>query len=59
MTPSWRTLEREVISILRENNFHLTAEHGETFVTIGTYDLPMKFSLSTFAKELAERLEKV
>lgn len=59
MTPSWRALEREIISILRSHQFHIESSHGETFVTIAALDFPMKFSLSTFAKELAERLEKV
>jgi hypothetical protein len=55
---TWRKLEAEIISILRENNFTLIrgVDSGDTFVRLD-YDLPMVFSLTTFAKDLAQRLE--
>lgn len=55
-TLPWRTLEREIISILKENHFDL-ARDGEDHVIKVNYDYPMVFSLTTFAKELAKRLD--
>lgn len=59
MTPSWRTLEREIISVLRNHHFEIIHSEGETSLCVTDYDLPMTFSLTTFAKDLAKRLETV
>jgi hypothetical protein len=56
MTLSWQILEREIISLLREYRFDLECDGGETFVNL-KYDFPLTFSLTTFAKELAKRVE--
>lgn len=59
MTPSWRTLEREIAEILRGHHYHIErdANSGDTLLTVPAYDYPLTFSLTTFAKDLAKRLE--
>lgn len=57
MTPSWRTLEREIIEILRANHLDVVHNEGETYMCVD-FDLSMRFSLTTFAKDLAKRLEE-
>ncbi len=58
MTPSWRTLEREITDILEGWHFTVTHYEGETSLHMSAIDLPMTFSLTTFAKDLAKRLEQ-
>lgn len=57
MTPSWRTLEREITEILRANHLDVIHSEGEMYMCVD-FDLPMRFSLTTFAKDLAKRLEQ-
>lgn len=59
MSLAFRTLEREIISVLRENGFAITSKDGENFICVEPFDFPMNFSLTTFAKELAKRMERV
>jgi hypothetical protein len=56
---TWRKLEAEIISILQENNFTIihNADSGDTLVELD-HDYRMTFSLTTFAKELAQRLDE-
>ncbi len=56
MTLPWRTLEREIVELLRGHGFEIRWQ-GDTFVKLD-YDLPMTFNLTIFARELAERLER-
>ncbi len=58
MTLPWRTLEREIVELLREQGLHPSAQHGEAYLVVGPIDLPLSFNLSTFAKDLAKRLER-
>jgi hypothetical protein len=57
MTPSWRTLEREIVSILEMHRFDIKRQDGETSLHVTDWDFPFTFSLTTFAKDLAKRLE--
>jgi hypothetical protein len=60
MTLSWRTLEREIVEILRSHHYIIerSDESGDTLVTVPSYDYPFQLSLTTFAKDLAKRLEQ-
>lgn len=60
MKLSWQTLEREIVAILKENSFgsDLIRKEGETFLNLET-DFTFPVNLTTFAKELAKRLEAV
>jgi hypothetical protein len=55
---TWRKLEAEIISILRENNFTIIADSnsGDMMIQLD-FEFPTTFSLTTFAKELTQRLE--
>lgn len=59
MTPSWRTLEREITEILRGHHFVVMHDEISTdmLLVVPDYDYPFKLSLTTFAKDLAKRLE--
>lgn len=56
---SWRTLERELTDILRGHHFHVERDQeiGDVMLVVPAYDYPLTFSLTTFAKDLAKRLE--
>lgn len=56
MTAAWRQLEAEIADVLRAHNFHVTKD-GDSYIKFD-YDFPVTFNLTTFAKELAQRLEK-
>ena len=55
----WRTLEREITDILRGHHYHIErgADNGDMMLTVPAYDYPLTLSLTTFAKDLAKRLE--
>lgn len=59
MTPSWRTLEREIAEILRGHHYHIErdTDSADMIITVPAYDYPFQLSLTTFAKDLAKRLE--
>lgn len=60
MTPSWRTLEREIADILRGHHFIIQrdVDSADMMILVQDYDYPFQLSLTTFAKDLALRLEK-
>lgn len=58
LTPSWHTLEREITDILEGHGFVIVHSNGEVFLESDPYDFKMTFSLTTFAKDLAKRLEQ-
>lgn len=62
MTPSWRTLEREIADILRGHHFLIEREpaSADMMLVVPEYDYQyqFKFSLTEFAKDLAKRLEQ-
>jgi hypothetical protein len=59
MTPSWRTLEREITEILRGHHYTVerSADSADLMLKLTDWDFPINFSLTTFAKDLAKRLE--
>lgn len=60
MTPSWRTLEREIVDILKSHHFDIARDPNDpssTILSVTDWDFPFTFSLTTFAKDLAKRLE--
>lgn len=54
-SPSWRDLEREVVALLREHKFD-TFRDGDVFLRLD-FDFPVSLNLTTFAKDLARRME--
>ncbi len=59
MTPSWRTLEREISDILLGHHFIVKRDEStsDMMILVPDYDYPFELSLTTFAKDLAKRLE--